>query len=70
MHKNGRKNFLSYPYILYKFFEILKEPGYLKHFTLLKSREKLMKTDMLWKNIVEEVYKITSDPRWVFIPSC
>jgi hypothetical protein len=51
-------------------FEILKEPGYLKHFTLLKSREKLMKTDILWKNIVEEVYKITGDPRWVFIPSC
>ena len=69
-HKNGRKNFLSYPYILYKFFEILNMPEYLVHFTLLKSREKLMRTDILWKNIVDEVYKTTRDQRWIFIPSC
>jgi hypothetical protein len=68
--KNDRKNFLSYPYILYKFCEILELPQYLCHFTLLKSREKLMKTDILWKGIIDKVYASTMDPKWVFKPSC
>jgi len=68
--KGDRKNFLSYPYILYKFFEILEIQEYLKYFTLLKSREKLLKSDMLWKSIVNKIYLKTGDPRWVFIPSC
>ena len=36
-----RKNFLSYSYVLYKFFQILGLNEYLKYFPLLKSREKL-----------------------------
>lgn len=68
--KGSRRSFLSYPYILYKFCEILGLHSYLKHFTLLKSREKLMKTDTLWKSIVEDISKTTGDSRWVYIPSC
>jgi hypothetical protein len=68
--KGKRKNFLSYPYILYKLCEILDLPEYLEHFLLLKSREKLMKSDVLWKKIVEHIYDYTRDSKWKFIPSC
>lgn len=68
--KGSRRSFLSYPYILYKFCEILGLHDYLKHFTLLKSREKLMKTDTLWKSIVEDISRTTGDSKWVYIPSC
>lgn len=46
-----RKNFLSYSYVLYKFFQILGLNEYLKYFPLLKSREKLYVQDQIWKNI-------------------
>ena len=55
-----RSNFFSYPYILYKFFQLLEKDEYLKDFRLLKSREKLAEADMLWKKICEEL-------RWEFI---
>lgn len=67
--KGDRKNFLSYPYILYKFCEILDIPEYLSNFSLLK-REKLLKTDIIWKKIVTQLRVETGDPRWVYIPSC
>ena len=50
-----RKNFLSYSYVLYKFFQILGLNEYLKYFPLLKSREKLYLQDQIWKNICEEL---------------
>jgi hypothetical protein len=54
-----RKNFLSYSYVLYKFFQILGLNEYLKFFPLLKSREKLYIQDQIWKKICEELnYKI------------
>ena len=54
-----RKNFLSYSYVLYKFFQILELNEYLKFFQLLKSREKLYAQDQIWKKICEELnYKI------------
>jgi predicted RNA-binding Zn-ribbon protein involved in translation (DUF1610 family) len=54
-----RKNFLSYSYVLYKFFQILGLTEYLKFFPLLKSREKLYIQDQIWKKICEELnYKI------------
>lgn len=68
--KGSRINFFSYPYIIYKFCEILGLKDYLKHFSLLKSREKLMKQDELWKKIVDHVRENTNDDSWVFIPSC
>jgi len=50
-----RKNFLSYSYVLYKFFQILGLYEYLKFFPLLKSREKLYAQDQIWKKICEEL---------------
>lgn len=50
-----RKNFLSYSYVLYKFFQILGLNEYLKFFPLLKSREKLYVQDQIWKKICEEL---------------
>lgn len=58
----GRKNFLSYSYVLYKFCELLSEDEYLMYFPLLKSREKLAIQDTIWKNICSEL-------RWEFIPT-
>jgi hypothetical protein len=57
-----RKNFLSYSYVLYKFFQILGLNEYLKFFPLLKSREKLYAQDQIWKKICEEL-------DYVIIPS-
>jgi len=50
-----RKNFLSYSYVLYKFFQILGLYEYLKYFPLLKSREKLYIQDQIWKKICIEL---------------
>lgn len=57
-----RKNFLSYSYVLYKFFELLEMKEYSKNFNLLKSREKLYNQDLIWK-------KITKALGWRFIKS-
>jgi hypothetical protein len=59
---HDRKNFLSYPYVLYKFAQLLGRDEYLNYFTLLKSREKLHQQDMIWKKICAEL-------AWQFIPS-
>ena len=59
----NRKNFLSYSYVLYKFCELLGEDEYLPCFPLLKSKEKLYKHDIIWKNI-------TSDLGWQYIATC
>jgi len=57
-----RKNFMSYSYTLYKFCELLGEDSYLKHFSLLKSSQKLFGQDAMWKKICEEL-------DWEFIAS-
>lgn len=62
-----RKNFLSYSYVLYKFFQILgqqdrKYLDYCKHLVLLKSREKLYVQDQIFKKICE-------DRGWPVIPT-
>jgi len=58
----SRVNFLSYSYVLHKFFELLEMDNFMKCFPLLKSREKLRELDDMWKNIC-------ADLRWQFIPS-
>jgi hypothetical protein len=58
----GRKNFLSYNYVMYKFFELLELDEYIHCFQLLKSRNKLHQQDMIWKNIC-------NDLQWQYIPS-
>lgn len=57
-----RKNFLSYSYVLYKFCEILELDSYLKYFTLLKNRSKLLQQDLLFSKICKHLH-------WQFLPS-
>jgi hypothetical protein len=57
-----RTNFLNYAYVLYKFVEILHLDEFKSYFPLLKSREKLLSHDYIWK-------KICNDLGWDFYPS-
>ena len=59
----GRKNFLSYSYILHKFCELLELDEFLPCFPLLKSHDKLIQQDKVWKKICNHV-------NWEFYPSC
>lgn len=59
---SNRTNFLSYSYVLHKFFQLLGLHEYTSHFPLLKSREKLRLQDELWKKICNEL-------KWDFHPS-
>lgn len=59
---NDRTNFLSYSYILYKFFELLELDEYKVFFPLLKSRDRLIAHDQIWKKICEYL-------NWEFISS-
>jgi len=59
---NDRTNFLSYSYILYKFFELLDLDEYKVFFPLLKSRDRLIAHDLIWR-------KICSYLHWEFITS-
>jgi|APGre2960657404_1045060.scaffolds.fasta_scaffold00054_38 hypothetical protein len=73
----ARKNFFSYPYILYKFFEILEMRDFLPYVTFLKSRDKLYKQDIVWKKVISELINDQKrgdtdklyDIQWRFIPS-
>jgi hypothetical protein len=57
-----RLSFLSYNFVLYKFCELLDLDEYKKHFTLLKSIDKLRLQDKIWKGICEIL-------EWEYIPS-
>jgi len=57
-----RTNFLSYSYVLHKFFQLLGLDEFLSYFPLLKSREKLRLQDKIWKNICDDLH-------WPFVPS-
>lgn len=59
---NDRTNFLSYSYILYKFFELLELDEYKVYFPLLKSRDRLIAHDQIWKKICEYL-------KWEFLQS-
>lgn len=50
----GRRNFLSYSYVLYKFCELLEMDEYLACFPLLKNRDKLYMQDKTWKLICQD----------------
>ena len=58
----GRKNFLSYSYVLHKFVQLLGLDEFIPSFPLLKSREKLHNQDLIWQ-------KICNDLNWEFIKS-
>ena len=57
-----RRNFLSYSYTIFKMLELMELDYLLVYFPLLKSREKLIIQDKIWKEICKEV-------NWRFIPS-
>jgi hypothetical protein len=57
-----RRNFLSYSYIIYKFLELLELDEYKVHFPLLKSRDRLIQHDQIWKKIWDYL-------QWEFIQS-
>jgi hypothetical protein len=57
-----RKNFLSYSYVLHKFIQLLGQDSLLQYFPLLKSREKLMQQEVIWRKICEDL-------NWQFIRS-
>ena len=59
---NDRTNFLSYSYILYKFFELLELDEYKVFFPLLKSRDRLIAHDTIWA-------KICAYLQWEYISS-
>jgi hypothetical protein len=59
---DDRTNFLSYSYILYKFFELLELDDYKAYFSLLKSRDRLIEHDIIWKKICDYL-------KWEFIGS-
>jgi hypothetical protein len=59
---DDRRNFLSYHYIIYKFLELLELDEYKIHFPLLKSRDRLIQHDQIWKKICEYL-------QWEFISS-
>lgn len=60
-HKpKGRRNFLSYSYVFYKFCELLEMDEFLACFSLLKNRDKLYLQDQTWKLICQEM-------QWQFI---
>jgi hypothetical protein len=51
----NRKNFLSYSYVLYKFVELLGLDDFKSQLTVLRSREKLMNQELIFKNICKEL---------------
>ena len=51
----GRRNFLSYGYVLYKFCELLEMDEYLSCFPLLKNRDKLYLQDKTWQKICKDM---------------
>ena len=57
-----RKNFLSYAYCLYKFFQLLGYDEFLDTFSLLKGRDKLARQDEIFQRICKEL-------DWEFVPS-
>lgn len=59
-----RVNFLRYNYIIYKLLELIGETEYLHMFPLLKSREKMIQHDQVWKRICEHPLL-----QWPFIPT-
>ena len=57
----NRKNFLSYPYVLYKFSELLEKDSLLCYFPMLQP-QKLMEQDMIWSKFCKFL-------KWEFYPT-
>jgi len=57
----NRKNFLSYPYVLYKFSELLEKDDLLNFFPMLQP-QKLMEQDLIWQKFCKYL-------KWEFYPT-
>ncbi len=57
----NRKNFLSYPYVLYKFSELLEKDNLLAFFPMLQ-QQKLMEQDIIWGKFCKFL-------KWEFYPT-
>jgi hypothetical protein len=53
--KKPKKNFPNYNYVLFKFVELLDRDEYKALFPLLKSRDKIVSHDVIWKEICEKL---------------
>jgi hypothetical protein len=63
MHKPpDRRNFLAYHYVVYKIFELEGLHLYKDNCRLLRTRDKLLEYDAIWK-------KICADCNWQYIPT-
>ena len=51
----GRKNFLSYNFVLRKFLEILEQDHLLQFFPPLKSRDKNVEQEMIWQRMCDHL---------------
>jgi hypothetical protein len=58
----NRKNFMSYPYVLHKFMQLLGRTEFVNMFPMLKSRDKLHIHEEVWR-------KICVDLNWRFMKS-
>lgn len=56
-----RKNFLSYPYVLYKFSELLERDDLLHFFPMLQP-QKLMEQDLIWQKFCKHL-------KWEYYPT-
>ena len=60
--QDGRKNFLSYSYVLHKFCELLELDHLLECFPLHKDPDKIMENDIIWAKICKYL-------KWEYISS-
>lgn len=66
-----RKNFLSYPYVIFKILQLLGNVQVLPYLTLLKGKQVLRKQEEIWIKICEDVgWDFIPVPEEVAIPEC
>lgn len=58
----NRINFISYGFILNRFFQLIGKLEYMRYFPLLKSRTKQRQQDLIWRNICKDL-------GWKYYPS-
>jgi hypothetical protein len=63
---SARKNFFSYPYVLYKFCEIENWPQFLPCFRLHKGADKRKYLDLIWKKICRELDGVDPTMPWPY----
>jgi hypothetical protein len=68
MFKDTRHNFTSYPYIIFKFCELLGYTEFLSRLKLHKDEGKIYEHDQIWKKICQ--YMGGEECGWKFIKTC